>query len=383
MNINLKIIDLLSKWEWSKESTSNVRSRVARFFQYVSAKKYMTITCQPRNPGKQGEHLPIFKGFSDVGIVLQGPIKKEDDYTIETIAYYRKIYPDCQLVLSTWVDELTDDEIGKLEEYKCAVIQNNGLPAEDKGKGEKIGHLNNQLFSSIEGLYYLKECDVQYALKMRTDVRINRIDFLQYMINLVKVYEIGDRSLYNVNKRLLNVSFSNTLYYFPFHMSDFVWFGDIDDMIKLYSIHSRTDEELKFIREKVSIPGYISQHAKKVQIAINKIGNVDTENIGEWFENLEIEEKFMILYHEEIYIMYNFYLRIYKQDISGNILDRYHDFLKNVIIAVDEDDMHVSFTKYGASFYRPNVSLDLVKRYSHSMWLNDIIESFENEGRHL
>ena len=38
-------------------------------------------------------------------IVLQGPIQKENQFTIETIKLYNEIFKGAQIILSTWADE--------------------------------------------------------------------------------------------------------------------------------------------------------------------------------------------------------------------------------------------------------------------------------------
>ena len=67
-------------------------------------------------------------------------------------------------------------------------------------------------------------------------------------LNLINVFKPNTDIL---NKRLLCVGFTNNLIYCPFHMSDFIWFGHIEDMEKLYSISSRTDEELQLMQKEI------------------------------------------------------------------------------------------------------------------------------------
>src|SRR3989338_8302443 len=38
-------------------------------------------------------------------IIIQGPIRREDNFTLETVKLYRQHYPAATVILSTWEDE--------------------------------------------------------------------------------------------------------------------------------------------------------------------------------------------------------------------------------------------------------------------------------------
>ena len=52
-------------------------------------------------------------------IIIQGPIRREDNFTLETVKLYRKHYPAATVILSTWEDEdVSSFEILKSEHLK-------------------------------------------------------------------------------------------------------------------------------------------------------------------------------------------------------------------------------------------------------------------------
>ena len=48
---------------------------------------------------------PRIKEKNNFAIVMQGPIRKEENFTFNTVCYYKNIYPDAVIIVSTWDDE--------------------------------------------------------------------------------------------------------------------------------------------------------------------------------------------------------------------------------------------------------------------------------------
>ena len=312
--------------------------------------------------------LPVIHGYNNCGIVFQGPVTKNKNLTIGSILLLRNIYPDIKIVLSTWQKELNEKEKKILSDNHCYYLENESCPPEDKGKGRKIGHLANQLKSSICGIHLLKQYGVDYVMKIRSDLRIYKYDFLPYFINLLNSFPCGINCM---NKRLLCVSFSNNLIYCPFHLSDFIWFGNIDDMAKMYSIQPRSSDDLETIRNKSSES--LSKHSRIFHELINhpyeKLLNSD------WFSNLKLDFSFYSLFHEEAYIIYKFLLSIgFLTDDLSNPIDIYWDFIKKGIIVVDEADINVYWAKYGYSLLRQS-TLFSNSQLTKSRWLDIMLKS--------
>lgn len=300
---------------------------------------------------------------SSVGIVMQGPIMRKDNFTIETIRMIKKCYPTVKIVLSTWLNELSLNEKEEIERIGCILIENKSCGDEQKGVGEKTGHLNNQLLSTKEGIEYLyKNSDVRFVLKMRTDIRIYRPDFVQYFLDVYK--------LYNGQKKLVNVAFSNSLPGIPYHLSDFIWFGSIEDMRRLYSIPYRNEEQLKYIISFVENDMKYVEYKKSIREMMFKNYNETKEYIH------KIDKKFMLLYHEESYIAYEYALLCgYTEE---NAIDQYLEFLKKHLIIIDDFDIMVYWKKSLYSIVQTDYSIKIDQRLSHAKWLHLYLEDKNN-----
>lgn len=357
-----KKIDRISRQIICFNQYGKIRGAIKYFFS-SDDKKMITVKRQKKyflgddyNPEKK------ILGFQNVGIVFQGPLTKEDNFTLNSIALIRKNYPDIVLVLSTWKNELTEKERNILNNLHCIIIESESFGGENKGEKQKIAHLNNQILSTKKGLVELNNKGCTYALKVRSDLRIYKIDFVLMLINQLRMVELVDG---NKNK-LLNVAFSNSFANIPFHMSDFIWFGRTKDMMELYSIPYRTEKELKYIREKVSDKEFFQHHQKLFNEAMHT--NFVLDNERAWYSQLDFDEKFLMLFHEEIYVPLHYYFNIGER--SGNLMADYYEFLKNKVVVIDDDELQIYWKKSLYSVVQNDYMKLLNNRMTHSTWLN-------------
>jgi len=320
--------------------------------QYVFTKIY------PRKFDKQ--KIERIEGYTDVGIVFQGPYVVDERFTLNTILLFRSIYPNIHIVLSTWENSIPEDDRELLDDLHCHVIESKSLPSEEMGKYRKVGHLNSQIYSAQKGLQYLKAISVSYALKIRTDLRIHMREFIPYFINLLNLYKCGTSKL---NKRLLCVSFSNNLVYCPFHMSDFIWFGSLEDMVKLYSIPGRTIN-MK-LNNLINDKPYITNQAQIFKTLMSKPyerTNFHQEVIS------TIDREFYYFYHEEAYIVRSYYESLFSPSVETDIKD-YWDFVRNCLVVIDDSMLDVYWTKYGYTFSQKG-KIENQGLLTHAVWLD-------------
>lgn len=371
MKFSSKIINRIALWEKGRRTGENIKTKVKAQLTAVKVQPYLSMRGYPKTV-TDVQKLPEYSGYADVGIVLQGPVCNEDNFTFETIRLMRHLYPDIQIVLSTYVGEVKDKRI--IENLQCDLLENESMPSENKGQGEKIGYINNQIFSSIEGIKHLQRKGVKYILKMRSDFRLYKTDVIPYFLNLMKLFPMQDADGYSLNERLINVACSNTLYYFPFHMCDFVWFGRTEDVLNLYSTPFRTEEELKYIRNRTSDRKFMAHHHKAAQEAIRRIlvYGEDDEDLDRWFRKLDFDIPFLTMYHEEICFAYSLYNRVRKKEKPVGMISQYHAFVRECMILVDEFDVLSYWPKYAETYYLPDYMAYDTTRYSHSKWMDDV-----------
>ncbi len=159
-----------------------------------------------------------------LGIVIQGPLKTEKNFTYETIKLYKKNFPNSFIVVSTWENE-DEVTIEKIRDLGVEVLKNK--------KPENIGHANSnfQITSTRNGILFL-EGKVEYILKTRTDQRINGTNVFHFLTSLLNKYPINDEVQ---KERIIGINI-NTSRYKMYSISDMFQFGHIDDMKKIWCI---------------------------------------------------------------------------------------------------------------------------------------------------
>jgi|TARA_B110000908_G_C10267599_1_gene466030 hypothetical protein len=174
--------------------------------------------------------VPHVEVDADFAILMQGPIIQKNDFTIETLKFYRLLYPNARLVLSTWN---TEDKV-TLEK-----IKNIGIEVVASEVPEVLGksNVNLQLKSTNAGLSSLGK-HTKYILKTRTDQRIySSDDWLRYLAEECELStpEAGlERKLIVCN---LNMYRSR-----KYLVSDMFMFGRAKDISLFWNIPQQIDD---------------------------------------------------------------------------------------------------------------------------------------------
>ena len=84
--------------------------------------------------------VPLIKDHAKVGIVIQGPIIPRT--TLQICMFYKKIYPQVQIVLSTWESE-DIEPFQRLQDERFAII------GSEKPDVSGPSNINLQITSSI------------------------------------------------------------------------------------------------------------------------------------------------------------------------------------------------------------------------------------------
>lgn len=187
------------------------------------------VTCKFR-PKKSSEvfHNIYCSGNHSVklGIILQGPIITKNNFTIETIKIYRKIFPHVMIIVSTW--EGGGQEIKK----EIQMIDNVELIESKQPKHAGNLNLNYQCISTQAGLKTAKKNNIDFVLKTRSDMRIMHPGIIDELHNLVKQYSCGNDNILKQKYRLIVF---NAYVFRPYNFSDFYVFGHINDMINYWN----------------------------------------------------------------------------------------------------------------------------------------------------
>ena len=96
---------------------------------------------------KKCDEIPMLDYQTNISyaIVMQGPIRTEENFTLTTVNYYKRTFPQAQIIVSTWDDE-PKDIIEQIEKAGAYVVLNS--------KPTCTGTLmvNYQLVNSLGGI---------------------------------------------------------------------------------------------------------------------------------------------------------------------------------------------------------------------------------------
>ncbi len=255
-------------------------------------------------------------------IILQGPIRSINSFTVETVKYYHRIMPRVMIIISTW--EGSDrNVIDCLKKHGAHVI----LSKVPEYTGN--GNMNYQVVSSLAGIEEAKKCGKQYVLKTRTDQRLCNPDFLNYCFSLLKVFPVGDKFAYLNQKQRIIVGQGSGYgsMFVPFFISDFFYFGETEAILRMFSLNlqkiNQTTEERSETRQTDkkgrTIAEYYAHRAPEISIMLNYISDggkmkID-RNIHTYWEF--VKENLITVSHNEVQLLWP----KYKKNHDENKID--------------------------------------------------------------
>lgn len=304
----------------------------------------------------------------DTAIILQGPIQYEDDFTLETLYRYRKIYPDTLIILSTWENEPTDLFLFLATSVNVLVIQS-PMP-QDKG----AANIKCQLASTMAGLNTAKEFpNINYAIKTRSDQCIFLPDFLPFLQNMQKTFICTKTEL---SERLIFLGGWNSMFSFPFRVSDFLVFGALYDLEHYYSCSGYSP----YLAQNYELENSINKHVRKWTSRV-LFDNIDALYSMTSDERKSLNERNRNSFDPETYICCTFYenyilKRAFLDD--DDRLDHYWNFLKEYAIVVNADQLMLFWHKYEYQKYNWN-SLVCDGGLTNSLWLSLYYQSLKGD----
>lgn len=157
-------------------------------------------------------------------IIIQGPIKRERDYTLETVKLYLEQNPGTDVILSTWQTEcLFDFEKLNHPNFHIVISQ---LP-----NSSGSHNFNYQQVSTIAAIKKAMELDVNYICKTRTDHRIYAAYFMRTMRIMLENSKKPKRFK---GGRIIENS-SHVCKFRPYSMSDVFQFARANDIVDLWA----------------------------------------------------------------------------------------------------------------------------------------------------
>ena len=187
---------------------------------------YVTYHFRPKFSTDVNLTADTLKGYPKVSIIIQGPLLKDNKFTLNTIQIYKKIFKDYQIILSTWEDEALD-YLAEIKKEGIEIVLNK------KPDYPGIQNINFQIVSTLNAIKKAQELGAEYILKTRTDLRIYNPNSIEFLVNLLKAFPAGENTK---QKKRLAFPGLNTFKYRPYSVTDLVMFGQTDDIFDYWDV---------------------------------------------------------------------------------------------------------------------------------------------------
>ncbi|MBA2711496.1 MAG: hypothetical protein H0U57_13010 [Tatlockia sp.] len=175
----------------------------------------------------------------DISIVVQGPILKESKFGITNnitktaCQRLRILFPESELILSTWKGENIDDIV-----YDKVILNDDpGATWFNYDDRKHVNNCNRLIVSTLAGI---QSASRKYVLKVRSDLFLISKKFLKHF----DTFPLYNEEIKFVKSRILAFSMwsirghKNCAFVMnkPFHISDWAYFGYKEDLLNLYEV---------------------------------------------------------------------------------------------------------------------------------------------------
>jgi hypothetical protein len=197
--------------------------------------------------------LPIFADIklrdlavgqvSDSAILIQGPIYLSPHSTLDICERYCQLYPQSQIVLSTWNSQDTSTLEGiEFSNFHLVKTPMPLLPGPS--------NINLQIASTRAGLKYIEELGIERVLKTRSDLYLFSETFLNSCEYFFNKYSDGGL------ERFIVPGFNSFLFR-EYSLTDQVMYSSTKNLIKFWGCDPVINVEENFISEKYLITSYL------------------------------------------------------------------------------------------------------------------------------
>ncbi len=189
----MKIKDILDVWiklcterRYAAKTCEGIRDDLIRQLEGYSeySQEDYSLCVRP----KYASQIPAQQELSAVqkrtAIIMQGPLVKEQNFTLETVKCYKKLFPGAAVIVSTWDTEDAELLQTLRNQENCRVVTL-ALP-----KHSGILNLNYQVASTMAGIRQAVELSKEYVFKTRSDHRFLKPGLLDYMVSLCENFPL-------------------------------------------------------------------------------------------------------------------------------------------------------------------------------------------------
>jgi hypothetical protein len=162
---------------------------------------------------------------ADIGLVMQGPIRHENDFTYYAVKRYLSHFPGMQVFLSTWDGEDLSKFNDLINNFSNFHVILNVKPAHPGTQ-----NINYQIVSTCAGLNSIADKGLDYAIKTRTD----QCFFDPYALDKLRsIFQLNGNQ--NTESRIVFLS-QNSFLLRLYGPSDMFQFGETSQLQKYWDV---------------------------------------------------------------------------------------------------------------------------------------------------
>jgi len=181
------------------------------------------------------------RDYSEYAIIMQGPIKTRNNFTLESLKLYKKYFNNALIILSTWEGEDTHTLNGARKIGVEVILNKMSAPG--------LFNVNLQLTTTRTGLALATKMNKKYSLKTRTDQRIYHIRSLTFLSNLLKDFPLSIPRSKQKGRLIALGAYDPATKSKLYHVYDNLIFGLTEDVLLYFGADFISDKpEIEFLK---------------------------------------------------------------------------------------------------------------------------------------
>jgi hypothetical protein len=180
---------------------------------------------------------------------MQGVLDTREKFSFETLKMYKAFFPGVKLILSTWADS----NVGALHDIGSLGVE---VLLSDILTDPPRGNFSRQLQTTNLGIRSAKHNGAEFVLKTRADQRMYSPLSLPYLISTLRLFPSLDKNGGTLGRIVFPSS--NTFVDRILGATDFMQFGFVDDVEKLWLSAAQLDFPSDLTPEQTITASYLS-----------------------------------------------------------------------------------------------------------------------------
>lgn len=280
---------------------------------------FLSYSFRPKLEKNTFKNVNFRNNSKNTAIIIQGPIANYENFVVETINIYLKIFPEALIILSTWDDEVDKNFLKQIQNLDNFHLILNKKPVTKY-------NVNLQIISTSKAIDYAIKKNFKFSLKTRTDCRIYNPYSLIYLKSLLNTFKIDK---FNINcNRILSCSVDSRIFR-VYGLSDICLFSETKDLSK-YFINESYEESIKKLNLNIHSP-IVNETAviNEIFLCSRYISNLDLElkwTLDDWW--IKCREIFCVFDRSSIDLFWYKYHWQYEQRFTNNYTSNFNQSLQ-------------------------------------------------------